>query len=422
MKKIFSILLFVSIISIAQNENDSWKFSGQIQLRSEIDGRDFRNKTHPLTFASLRTRVGVEKTFMDKVNFFVQLQDSRVFGEEGNTLSAIDNIDLHHGYVTLQQLFDWDLDIQAGRFEVVYGTERFFGAVGWHYIGRAWDGVRFKFYPGFKLDLFALTHNESVSYIGNATPNIYPFPQQPTSSYSVYGVWESTNLNEQNQLDLFGYYEINRNKLQNSSYVILDRFTVGLNHLGNYGPLSTILEGAYQFGNMDRNDVSAYLVSIQAIYTDSSSKFGIGADILSGQKDDPSTVNTFNSSFGSNHKFYGYMDYFINIPSNTLGYGLNDFYLTASLIPKESKFNAAVDIHYFTSNKSIRFTSTIDTDGVEGNLFGQEVDLTLKYNFIKGTTITWGGSIFIPGELMRFIFTQDNDVAFWSYLMITANI
>jgi len=203
MKRIISIIIFTSIISFAQNENDDWKFSGQIQLRSEIDGRDFRNKTYPLTFASLRTRVSVEKTFMDKVNFFVQIQDSRIFGEEGNTLAAIDNIDLHQGYVTLKKLFDWDMDVQAGRFEVAYGTERFFGAVGWHYIGRAWDGVRFKFYPGFKLDLFALTHTESVGYIANATPGIYPFPQQPTPSYSLYGVWESMNINPMHQLDVF---------------------------------------------------------------------------------------------------------------------------------------------------------------------------------------------------------------------------
>ncbi|MGE5860251.1 MAG: hypothetical protein ACM34J_06840, partial [Ignavibacteria bacterium] len=111
----FAFILLSSNILFPQ---DDWKISGQIQLRSELDGRDFSNSTHPLTFASLRTRVGVEKTFMDKINFFVQIQDSRVFGEEGNTLASIDNIDLHQGYVVLKQLFDWDFDIQAGRFEV----------------------------------------------------------------------------------------------------------------------------------------------------------------------------------------------------------------------------------------------------------------------------------------------------------------
>ncbi|RPI75320.1 MAG: hypothetical protein EHM47_02965 [Ignavibacteriales bacterium] len=413
--KYLLIALVVLFYSEIIPQNDDWKFSGQIQLRSELDGRDFRHKTHPLTFASLRTRVGVEKTFMDKLNFFVQIQDSRVFGEEGNTLTAIDNIDLHQGYVTLKQLFDWNMDVQGGRFEVVYGTERFFGAVGWHYIGRAWDGVRFKFYPGFKLDLFALTHTESVSYIGNATPGIYPFPQMSTPSYSVYGFWESANLSQSNQLDLFGYYEINRTKVNDNP--ALNRFTLGLNHFGNYGSLSTILEAAYQLGSIGSFDVSAYLVTAQGSYQTNGFKFGLGADLISGMEPGSDKINSFFPSFGTNHKFYGYMDYFINIPNNTAGTGLNDFYLTFSLVPKENKFSSSIDIHYFTSNTSLE-----NSAGEEKTIFGQEIDFTIKYNFIKGTTITWGGSVFIPGELMRLIFQPANDVGFWSYVMITANI
>lgn len=418
MKKIISILVFVSIISFAQNENDDWKFSGQIQLRSEVDGRDFRHKTHPLTFASLRTRVGVEKTFMDKVNFFVQIQDSRVFGEEGNTLAAIDNLDLHQGYIILKNLFDWNWDIQAGRFEMVYGTERFFGAVGWHYIGRSWDGVRFKFYPGFKLDLFALTHTESIGYIANAIPGIYPYPPESKPSYSVYGIWESAKLDEENLLDLFGYYEVDRTKV-NEQEIALDRFTLGLNHFGSFGNLSSIAEAAYQFGNIAGMDVSAYLLSLRGQYSFDNSSIALGVDILSGE-DSPSSINFFAPTFGTNHKFYGFMDYFINIPLNTMGTGLNDFYGTFSLVPKESKFSFSLDIHYFISNSEL-FYNNLQTLYVY-DVFGQEIDLTLKYNFIKGTIIIWGGSVFVPGELMRLIFAPANDVAFWSYVMITANI
>ena len=93
----------------------------------------------------------------------MQFQDSRVFGEEPSTLSAIDNIDLHQGFVRLMKPFEWDVNVQAGRFEVVYGTERFFGAVGWHYVGRAFDGVRFSILPeSWKFDLFGLTVYESA--------------------------------------------------------------------------------------------------------------------------------------------------------------------------------------------------------------------------------------------------------------------
>jgi hypothetical protein len=418
---IFAAIFFLSLTNFLYAQED-WKLSGQIQLRSELDGRDFSNGTHPLTFASLRTRAGVEKTFLDKVNFFVQLQDSRVFGEEGNTLASIDNIDLHQGYITLKQLFDWDMDVQAGRFEVVYGTERFFGAVGWHYIGRAWDGVRFKFYPGFKLDLFALTHTESVSYISNAVPSAYPSASESTPSYSLYGIWHSGNLNEQNQLDIFGYYEINREKIPITEDISLKRYTIGLNHFGSFGNISTITEAAYQFGKFGSLDVSAYLISLQASYNIEAYKFLIGSDILSGSKN-PEKYEIFSPIFGTNHKFYGYMDYFINLPGNTFHLGLNDFFLSLSHNPAESKFILALDLHHFVSNTSIYFTTTEDPEGTEESLFGQEIDLTIKYNFIKGTTITCGGSAFIPGELMKLIFIpKGSDVGFWSYIMITANI
>ncbi|MFO7447340.1 MAG: alginate export family protein [Ignavibacteriaceae bacterium] len=417
----FLIIIFVVVFTSSSFAQDEWKFSGQLQLRTELDGRDFSHDTHALTFASMRTRVGVEKTFMDKVNFFVQIQDSRVFGEETNTLASIDNIDLHQGYVTLKELFDWDMDVQAGRFEVVYGTERFFGSVGWHYVGRSWDGVRLKFYPGFKLDVFALTHTESVPYIGNAVPALYPLNQTPTPAYSVYGIWESGVIDAQNQLDLFGYYEVNRQKITGTDDFVIDRFTIGANHFGKYGNLSTIAEAAYQFGKVGIIDVSAYLVSLQASYKAENWKLGAGADILSG-RDYADNYNVFSPSFGTNHKFYGFMDYFINIPQNTSDLGLHDFYLNASFAPNDSKFSASLDLHHFSTDQSLFITSEFSPDGEEESSLGQEIDLTVKYNFIQGTSLTWGGSAFIPGKIMKAFFSGRGDVGFWSYLMVTANL
>jgi hypothetical protein len=78
------------------------------------------------------------------------------------------------------------------------------------------------------------------------------------------------------------------------------------------------------------------------------------------------------------------------------------------------------------SNKSANITVGENTSPTEENIFGQEVDLTVKYSFIKGTTLVWGGSVFFPGNLMKDIFTTDagirEDIAYWTYLMITANL
>lgn len=416
----FFIILTAGVFAGEKNQGknsnpqgDDLKISAAIQLRSELDGRDFSNKTHALTFASLRTRLGIEKSFNGKVKIFGQLQDSRVFGEEGNTLAATDNVDLHQGYVLLIEPFDLPVQVQAGRFEVIYGTERFFGAVGWHYVGRSWDGVRFSLTKGTDLELFALTHTETNGYIGNASTTAYPLPENPTPSYSVYGLWETLRIADDSKLDLFGYYQLNRAKAFGEN--LLSMFTLGTSYFGNYGAFSTIFEGAYQFGKAVNTDIAAYLLSLSGSYAFNSFKLGLGTDILSGTDAGSSKINTFNPAFGTNHKFYGYMDYFINIPVNTFGLGLNDFYFTAAYQPKESKLGGSLVVHHFGASKE-----AVDI----GSSFGQEVDLTISYKFIEKTTINWGASLFFPGDLMKAAFStptvQREDPAFWSYVMISA--
>lgn len=417
----FLIAIFIfSTFSIAQL-TEGWKLKGQIQLRSEIDGRDFANETHALSFTSLRTRLGVEKTFNEKVQLFVQFQDSRVFGEERNTLAAIDNVDLHQAYLKLMRPFDLDINVQAGRFDVAYGTERFIGSVGWHYIGRSFDGVRFEIAPSsFPIEVFALTLNESNSYIGNANPAIYPLPDVPTPAHSLYGIFKKFNLVGKSSIDVLGYFEENRFK--SAGLKNLEAFTLAGTYFGNYDALSTIIEAAYQTGKAFETDLSAYLLSGQVKFKVEEFNLGFGADILSGTKYYSQDWNTFSPTFGTNHKFYGYMDYFINIPFNTVMAGLNDFYLMADLQPRGSKFSFNAMFHHFMSNTPVLVTSITDPSVVEQSTFGQELDLTVKYAFVEGTSFTWGGSLFFPGDLMKTLFAPREDTAFWTYLMITANL
>ncbi len=417
----FTLLLITSTNIISQTAGD-WNLSGQIQLRSELDGRDFNNDTYPLNFTSLRTRLGVSKSFTDRVQFFVQFQDSRVFGEEPNTLSSIKNIDLHQGYITLVRPFDIDLNIQAGRFEVAYGTERFFGAVGWHYVGRSFDGVRFEILPySFPFDLFALTVRDPQSYIGNPVPSAYPYPSVPATSHSIYGLYKIFNISEKSRFDLLGYYENNRARTNQGDHA-LKLFTLAGTYSGKYNQLSTVVEAAYQLGKMGALDIGAYLISASIDYKLNEISFGAGADLLSGTGNSSNDFNTFQPTYGTNHKFYGYMDYFINIPGNTFFAGLNDFYLKFNYLPKDSKFSFGADLHHFMSNQAILITTAENPTGTEQNTFGQELDLTVRYNFIKGTTITWGGSVFLPGDLMKTFFQPGEDPSFWTYIMITANL
>ncbi|NUN08835.1 MAG: alginate export family protein [Ignavibacteriaceae bacterium] len=411
MKSIFITIILISAIVTAQT--DDWKITGGIQLRTELDGRDFYNKTYPVSFTSMRTRLGVAKNISGKAEFFLQAQDSRIFGQAMNTLAAINNLDLHQGYVKLSDLFESGVSLQAGRFEISYGTERFFGAVGWHYIGRSFDGVKLSYGSKYKVDAFVLTNTKSFNYVANATSGIYPFNAKPDTSFNIYGLWSTFGL-PSGKMDLFGYYEINRKK-SNATEYDLSRLTAGLSYLGQYGDYSVTTEAAIQIGKVYGLDNFAYFVSLSGDYKYGNANVGLGADILSGT-DFLATdkYNSFDVSYGTNHKFYGFMDYFINVPVNTFGLGLHDFYIRYNL--KHGTHSVGVDVHHFMSNKET-------TSGF--NTYGQEVDVTLRYNFLPGTVLTLGASVFLPGDLMKNYFSSEaverKDMAFWNYLMISSN-
>ena len=419
-KAVIIVAVFVFLGSAFAQELDGWKINGQVQLRSEVDGRDFSNATHPLTYASLRTRLGVEKTFEKKLQFFIQFQDSRVFGEEGNPNTDLMNVDMHQGFVKFMKPFDWDFNVQAGRFEVVYGTERFFGMSGWTYVGRSYDGVRLSVLPEcWDLDVFALTLNEEVGYVSGPSSTLYPYPQEETPSHSIYGFYKKNKISDASKFDIVGYYEINREDVGLDTNR-LNVLTIGGTYWGNYGDFSTTFEAAYQLGGRSGVDVGAYLLSLQGAYKVNIFSFGLGADMLSGN--DPETADKhegYFATYGTGHKFFGYMDYF---PSNAAGLGTNDFYFKASANPKESDFSFALDFHHFMTNQPAIVTSVTDPDGTEESMLGQELDLTIKYNFVKNTSVTWGGSLFFPGELMKVFYAPREDAAFWTYVMITANL
>jgi len=406
------IVLLCSLIStnaLPQNLSN-WKLSGQVQIRSEFDGRDFSNKTYPRTFATIRTRVGLETSVSEKIQFFVQMQDSRSFGQ-GTPTTFLSNIDLHQGYVKLFNPFDLDFEVQAGRFQMIYGTERFIGASNWSHIGRSFDGVKFTIAPkNFNLDLFALTINDSQNPISNPTVGAYPHPAKETPSFSLYGFFKRNDLTEKSKLDLLAYYEVDRKDAKPDTNE-LNRFTVAASYFGNYGDFSTIVEAAYQFGKIAGVDLGAYLISVQGAYKTGITTFTAGADILSGNDPkDPKKLSSYNVGYGTNHKFYGFMDYFL---INAGGLGLNNFYLKANFYPNDSKFSFALDLHHFMSNQK----------ALSGkNIFGQEIDLTVLYKFIQGTSISWGASVFLPSDLMKAIYSPREDLAYWSYVMITANL
>ena len=145
-------------------------------------------------------------------------------------------------------------------------------------------------------------------------------------------------------------------------------------------------------------------------------------NMLSGTKPtEKEKLNSFDPTYGTKHGYNGSMDYFSNIFQSTNNLGLNDFYLRFIFKMKDSPLSIQLDGHYFTTNQK----SASDLNDI-----GQEIDLVVKYNIVKGATIEWGASAFLPGDLMKEFWnaglTKDyytrKDAAFWSYAMLRVDL
>lgn len=416
MKKLFIFALIILTHSVSAQTDDAIKLSGQIQFRSEFDGRDFNNKTYAPNYNILRTRLAVSKNFGEALGVFVQFQDSRNFGETMSSLGYIKNLDLSQAYFMINNPFNLPLSVQAGRFRLIYGTQRFFGANDWGLVGRHYDGARVSATIGkTKADVFGTTVASPVKAVSPA-PGVYPFDAAYDENHSLYGIYTSTSLSEKAGLDIFAYYELNR-KRTNGTDANLDLLTTGFSYLNTFGKIGIITEFGYQTGKASGTDVSAFVLSVTGSYKASATaSLFANFDWYSGTEPGSSELNTYFNSFNTGHIVLGYMDYFGGIAASTMNLGVKDINVGSDLILNETGLKLNTVVHHFISDKSP--ASGEDT-------FGQELDLTLSYPVVKGSVISLGASLFLPGDLMKSYYKTAQgareDTAFWSYLMFVTN-
>jgi hypothetical protein len=389
---------------------------GEMRVRSEVDMRDFNSRSAANTFTLLRSRVGLEARPLEDVRVFIQGQDSRVFGQERdasgafNTLADTRNFDLHQGYIEVKKLFVEELMMRLGRQELSYGNERLLGAVGWNNVGRAFDGGMVRFDCSFmSFDLLAMNVGEMQTYPSIATPASVPYVFD--GGYDVYGVYGTVKSIQNHKIDGYLLYQINRDTV-GSGKTNLKRYTVGSYTRGKTDAVEYELEVAYQGGKRLDVNVSAFMVAGNVGYSFPDlvlRRIGIGYEILSGTPVGDTKYKSFDPTFHTGHKFYGFMDYFINIPANTQSRGLTDLLARATFAVSE-KVASNVWFHHFSYAQRVGGEKTL----------GQELDIAAQYKHNKNLTFDVGASMFLPDQLMRQQF-RGSDAALWGYLQTTVS-
>lgn len=403
MKKVvflLTILLLTSTI-FAQSGLD---VSAQIRARQQMNNKDFNSDLATNNFSELRTRLNLKFSPVENISGLVQLQDSRVYGTEPSTLASIDNIDLHQAFVQVNKLFNLPLNLKLGRMELSFGPQRLVGAVGWHNVGRSFDGGVLQLKTKkVDIDFFSAQTNES-------------FEAGDTNDFSVVGAYGNLKLVKNYKIQPFVIGEL-------QTGTDFSRYTLGVYINGNVGNLSHEIEGAYQLGSITEDvDIAAYMFALNVKYafnTPIKPSVGLGVDYLSGNDGTDDKYNVFNTLYATNHKYYGFMDYFLNIPAHTYGLGLMDLHAKINVTPL-AKFKMELAFHIFNSIEEYNYTTSDSPTLKTSNSFGSEIDLTLIYAYDSAVKFQGGLSLFSPGDIFKQ--TRGEDSSTWGYLMAVVNL
>ncbi|WP_103069427.1 alginate export family protein [Aquimarina sediminis] len=409
--KLFKIstLFFFTLFFI--NVNAQLKIDAEVRPRFEYRHGFktlFPDNTDPAAFVSQRTRLNAGYK-MDKLNFYLSMQDVRVWGDVPQLNTADKNgFSVHQAWGEI--LFTPNVSLKLGRQEISYDDQRIFGNVGWAQQARSHDAALFRYNKAsFKFDVgFAFNQGEeSLTETTLTTPNTYKSIQYAW----LHKDWQDFSgslLLLNNGLQFTDPDNSDNNETRYSQ-------TVGSHLKYNKEKFGLVSNLFYQFGSdVNNNDLSAYLLGLEANYKVSDQwKLVLGGELQSGN-DNGAPANGNNEAFtpfyGTNHKFNGLMDYFY-VGNHIGNVGLVDLYLKASV-----KFNPKSTLNIAAHN----FMTASDLPGDDSKQLGSEIDLVYSYNFQKNINIKAGYSHLFASDGMEILKNNsDGNTNNWGWIMVT---
>ena len=393
------------------------KIGGQFRIRGEF--RTVKNYAggvqEDTDFVIQRTRLHFDFDVVENLRAFVQLQDSRRWGDENSPTTDLEGVDIHQAFLDFQNVFGHDWTFRVGRQELSYGDQRLVSPLDWHPVGRSWDGVRTWYTTDtFQLDAFVTNVSERSIAPDGEQDDDHVF----SGIYFHYTGWEN------HEVDLYFFYR----NFTSGTFVGEDGLfgdreeaTVGLRFKGKSGGFGYSAEGVYQFGNNANDDIDAYAWALLVSYTfDSDWKPSISLEwTFASGDDDPTDGNaeTFNPLYPFGHYFQGFLDIFAWRNGH-------DLVLRLSAKPSKDWWVQAA-FHYFLldSDRDAWYNAggapIRRVGGGVSNEVGAELDIHAKYNLNAATKLWFGYSHFFAGNYVED--TGDSPDTDWVYFQMTIN-
>lgn len=407
-------LFLLSLLAIGVPDNVFAQFILTAELRPRTEFRHgyatlASEASQTAIFTSQRSRLNLLFNH-ERYRISLSVQDVRVWGDEGQ-LRDEPSMAAHALWGEID--FTPNLSLRVGRQELVYDDHRLLGNVNWAQQARSHDAALFKFrQKNWEVHLAAAYNNERET--------VFRSRYELANYRSLFFLWIHHQPHKNIQISTIGIAD----GFQGADAGIdetLYRYTVGPHLQVTAGKAGLTGTFYYQFGT-DRSgtDLNAYMFALAAKYQLQRLTIHSGIDFLSGTDAFNTTnrkINTFNTLYATNHKFYGWMDYFTNIPAHTANGGLRDLF--AGVQYKTSSRSAlSATFHQFSLAENIVNPGAPET-ALKKNL-GAEIDAVFNYNFLPDLNIQAGYSVLFPTGSMEALKGGDKDTyQYWGWLMIT---
>lgn len=384
---------------------DSSTFTVGAQIRPRFEYRHGFKKPlvdglKPAAFVEQRSRIWFDYG-NKKFRLHLNLQDVRMWGNTDQIYKS--DASLFNAYEAYGEYFinnKWSVKI--GRQALNYDNARFMGNLDWAQQGRSHDALLLKYNnKASKLQIHA-----GGGLNSDATePKFLSYEKYNKSNNKhMEFVWMNKKWDK---LDLSVLIHNDGREKADSTTANRQTFAV----IPGYAiseKLKINAEAYFQMGkNAADQDVNAQFFSLSATFKTNLTPITLGVDYATGTKydADANTDNSWNPLYGTNHKFYGFMDYFyVGNGHGQLGRnsGLTDIYLkTKFTLGSKKRSLLAGHVHYFMS--PVELIDLNDPTKTVSTGLGTEIDLVYTYKVTKGVTANVGYSHMFDTESMKHI-------------------
>jgi hypothetical protein len=435
----------------------SWDLGGQFRFRFEdkehmaiagvTGAMDFRDHgaDHSNAYELFRTKLHLGYKAADWLGVYAEGRDSVSWNDDRVPEPEEDRFDFHQGYILLGDPKQFPVTVKVGRQELAYGDERLVGPSDWNNLGRVFDAARLRFEnPAFWAEGFAgrvvVPRDDQFNM-----PNDYDW---------FWGAYSSTRKlcpRQETQL-----YFLGRNASAESPAAVTgglvglatprDVYTIGLRAKSLPGQpqgFDYSLELAGQSGRFQETasspslDHQAFAAHAATGYTWEKAalkpRLGVEYNFASGDSNpNDNQHETFENLFPTNHKFYGFMDFFS-------WQNLHDVRFSALAKPA-SGLQVSLDYHLFwladTADYFYQVSGAPRTGAVVGSgegynrnpaydsFVGSELDLVASYAVKPWASLQAGYGHFFVGSYVKQSLsatTHGATDADWVYVQATLN-